>query len=230
MLSVNGITKHYGEQMGVRNIQFSCGSGEIISVIGPNGSGKSTLLRIIAGILEADEGSVQLDGHDVKETAVRKATGYMPDSMELARGLTVRNFFHMISDYKYGGKYKEEFEKAMGKLGLLTYAQIAFDRLSLGNQKKVSMIAALMGNPLLVILDEPTNGVDTSGILALKQYIREAKKRGSIILVSSHILDFAESIADTAIFLKNGEIAATEKNRGQWESVYRRCLCHMKYI
>ena len=222
MLSVNGITKRYGERMGVRNIQFSCGSGEIISVIGPNGSGKSTLLRIIAGTLKGDAGSVLLDGHDAKETDVKRATGYMPDSMELARGLTVRNFFHMISDYKYGGKYKEEFEKAMKEFGLSSCEHTAFDRLSMGNQKKVSMIAALTGNPRLVILDEPTNGVDTSGILVLKQYIRETKKRGSIVLVSSHMLDFAESIADTAVFLKNGEIAATEKNRGQWENVYRR--------
>ena len=128
----------------------------------------------------------------------------------------------MISDYKYGGKYKEEFEKAMKEFGLSSCEHTAFDRLSMGNQKKVSMIAALTGNPRLVILDEPTNGVDTSGILVLKQYIRETKKRGSIVLVSSHMLDFAESIADTAVFLKNGEIAATEKNRGQWENVYRR--------
>lgn len=95
----------------------------------------------------------------------------------------------------------------------------------MGNQRKVAMLAAFLGNPRLIILDEPTNGVDTAGIIALKQAIRKAQDMGSIIIVSSHILDFVSKISDNNIFLKDGRIGAMEKESGKLEEMYQRLYC-----
>lgn len=111
MLSVNGVTKHYNGKTGVGNITFSCKDGEVVALIGPNGAGKTTLLKIMAGVLKAEEGSVWMDGCDTRKYENRKQIGYMPDKMELARGLTVKDFLCMVSDYKYGGRFKEEIEQ-----------------------------------------------------------------------------------------------------------------------
>lgn len=221
MLSVNKVTKYYDGQNGIGNIDFSCKNGEAAAIIGPNGAGKSTLLKIMAGILKADEGSVLIDGFDTGKYENRRLIGYMPDKMELARGLTVKNFLHMVCDYKYGGRFREDAEQAVLMFGLEAYQNRAFQKLSMGNQKKAAIIAAFLGNPRLIILDEPTNGVDTAGIIALKQSIRAAREAGSILVVSSHILDFVSRISDINLFLKDGKIAAIEKENKNLEEKYR---------
>lgn len=221
MLAVNGLTKYYDGQNGIEDIHFSCQCGEVAAVIGSNGAGKSTLLRILAGVLKAEAGFVTLDGRDTGEYESRKLIGYMPDQMELARGLTVKNFLHMVSDYKYGGGFKEELEQAVAAFGLEACQNRAFHKLSMGNRKKAAMIAAFLGNPRLLILDEPTNGVDAAGIIALKQSIRAARDKGSIVVISSHILDFVSSISDSYIFLKDGRMAAVGKEGEELEERYR---------
>lgn len=221
MLSINGVTKSYDGQNGIKDIDFTCRKGEVLALIGPNGAGKSTLLKIIAGVLRADKGSVLLDGCDTREYGNRKQIGYMPERVELASGLVVRDFLYMVSDYKYGGRFKEEVEQAIMLFGLAEYQNQEFRKLSMGNQKKAAIVAAFMGNPQLVILDEPTNGVDTLGIIALKQSIRTAQEKGSIVIVSSHILDFISKISDNNIFLKDGRIAAMEKENEKLEDKYK---------
>lgn len=221
MLSVNEITKYYDGKNGIGNIHFSCEEGEVISIIGPNGAGKSTLLKIMAGVLKADGGSVLIDGHNTGEYETRREIGYMPDQMELARGLTVRNFLHMVSDYKYGGQFQEEIEQAFSLFGLSAYENQKFHKLSMGNQKKTAIVAAFLGSPRLIILDEPTNGVDTAGIIALKQSVKKAQEKGSIVVISSHILDFVSTISNRSIFLKDGRIAAVETGSEELEEKYR---------
>lgn len=221
MLSVSGVTKHYDGKNGISDICFSCEDGETAAIIGPNGAGKSTLLKVMAGILKADEGSVLINGYDMREYANRKRIGHMPDRMELSRRLTPREFLHMISDYKYGGRFKEEIEQALSAFGLTEYQNQDFQKLSMGNQKKTAIIAAFLGDPQLIILDEPTNGVDTAGIITLKEYIRAAQKEGKIIVFSSHILDFTDGISDNNIFLKNGRIADATREKGKLEEKYR---------
>ena len=221
MLAVNGLTKYYDGQNGIEDIHFSCQCGEVAAVIGPNGAGKSTLLRILAGVLKADAGFVTLDGCDTGEYESRKLIGYMPDQMELARGLTVKNFLYMVSDYKFGGGFKAELEQAVAAFGLETCQNRAFHKLSMGNRKKAAMIAAFLGNPRLLILDEPTNGVDAAGIIALKQSIRAARDKGSIVVISSHILDFVSSISNSYVFLRDGRMAAVGKEGEELEERYR---------
>lgn len=219
MLSVEGVTKYYDGKTGIQDISFSCRNGEIAAVIGSNGAGKSTLLKIMAGVLKADTGSVLIDGCDTGEYKNRKQIGYMPDKMELARGLTVRNFLNMVSDYKYEGKYKEEWKQAVIAFGLELYQDREFGKLSLGNQKKAAIIAAVLGSPRLVILDEPANGVDAEGIAALKQTVKALQDLGSIVVVSSHVLDFLREISHTNIYLQDGKMAqkGTHLNGGRDE-------------
>ncbi|MCM1261555.1 MAG: ABC transporter ATP-binding protein [Butyrivibrio sp.] len=221
MLTINGVTKCYDGQNGIRDIDFSCKKGEVIALIGPNGAGKSTLLKVMAGVLKADKGCVLLDGCDTREYENRKQIGYMPDKMELAYGLTLKDFLHMVSDYKYDGRFREETGQALSMFGLSDYQNHEFCKLSMGNQKKAAIIAAFMGNPPLIILDEPTNGIDTMGIIALKQAIKAAQEMGSIVVISSHILDFVSTISDNNIFLKDGRIAAVEKENVKLEEKYK---------
>lgn len=221
MLSVNGITKYYDHQNGIEDISFSCEAGEVVSIIGPNGSGKSTLLKVMAGVMPADQGSVFIDEYDTADFMSRKEIGYMPDNFELTHDLTGRTFLYMISDYKFGGKFKEDIHKAARDFELMEYWDKSFGRLSMGNKKKISMIAAFIGNPKLIILDEPTNGVDASGIITLKRYIEMAVQKGSIVIVSSHMLDFVSKIAASNIFLKKGKIIAVENREQQLEEIYR---------
>lgn len=221
MLSVNGVTKMYDYQNGIEEISFSCKSGDVVSIIGPNGSGKSTLLKIMAGVLPADQGSVYIGEHDTAEFESRRKIGYMPDDFELMQDLTGKAFLYMISDYKYGGRFKEDIDKAVKDFELAQYIDKKFGKLSMGNKKKLSMIAAFIGKPELIILDEPTNGVDASGIITLKQYIETAQKNGSIVIVSSHILDFVSKIATNNIFLKKGKIITVENSKQQLEDIYK---------
>lgn len=221
MLTINDVTKCYDGQNGIRDIDFSCKKGEVIALIGPNGAGKSTLLKVMAGVLKADKGCVLLDGYDTREYENRKQIGYMPDKMELAYGLTLKDFLHMVSDYKYDGRFREETGQALSMFGLSDYQNQEFRKLSMGNQKKTAIIAAFMGNPPLIILDEPTNGIDTMGIIALKQAIKAAQEAGSIVFVSSHILDFVSTISDNNIFIKDGRIAAVEKDNLKLEETYK---------
>lgn len=221
MLIVKEITKIYGEQAGIREMSFSAADGDVIAVIGPNGAGKSTLLKIIAGVLKADTGSAWIGDLNTADYSTRKSIGYMPEDYELSHKLTARCFLYMISDYKYEGKFKADIDKAIVDFRLAQSVDKPFAKLSMGMQKKVAMIAAFTGRPKLIILDEPTNGVDTSGIIALKQYIRAAKEAGSVLVISSHILDFVGSVSDSNIFLKGGRIAAVEKCKDILEEKYR---------
>ena len=222
MLIVKKITKNYANQDGIQDISFTADEGDVVAVIGPNGAGKSTLLKIIAGVLKGDAGSVMLGDLNITDFSTRKSIGYMPENYELSHKLTVKSFLYMISDYKFEGKFKNDIDKAIADFGLAQYMDKPFAKLSLGMKKKTAMIAAFIGRPKLIILDEPTNGVDTSGILTLKRYMKAAKEESSIIVISSHILDFVGSIADSNVFLKDGRIAAIEKCNENLEKKYQR--------
>lgn len=222
MLTVKEITKSYAKKDGIQDISFTADEGDVVAVIGPNGAGKSTLLKIIAGVLRADAGSVRIGDLGISDFSARKTIGYMPENYELSHKLTVKCFLYMISDYKFEGKFKDAIDKSIADFGLAQYRDKPFAKLSMGMQKKAAMIAAFIGRPQLIILDEPTNGVDTSGILSLKNYVKAAKEDGSVIVISSHILDFVGSISDSNIFLKDGKIAAIEKCNENLERKYQR--------
>ncbi len=222
MLEVEQVSKIYSENAGVRDICFTLGSGEIVSIIGPNGSGKTTLLNMIAGILKADKGKIALNNMDIEELETRKQIGYLPDTISVNPRIKVIDLLHMVSDYKFNGMFKEEIEKNLITYHLDTYRDQKFGNLSMGIKKKVGILIVFMGAPNLIILDEPTNGMDTHGILQLKNNILEAKEKGSTILISSHILDFVNSIVDKSLFLKDMKLDTIVSNKENLEDIYKR--------
>ena len=222
LLEIRDITKLYSDELGVKKISFLAAEGKIISLIGPNGAGKSTLLNIIAGALYPNKGEVLLNSEDVRKPEAKKYIGYMPDNISVNPKIKTKELLYIISDYKYEGRYKTEIAQAMEDYKIQKYANIEFRKLSMGTKKKLGMIIAFMGMPPLIILDEPTNGVDTEGILKLKENIMVAKKKGSIIIVSSHILDFIDAIADQNIFLKDGIIQKIAGKEEDLEKIYQK--------
>lgn len=222
MLEVREATKLYAHDFGINQMSFSAEKGEIISFIGPNGAGKSTILNIVAGALYPDGGEVLLDGQDVRASDTKKRIGYMPDIIQVNPKIKMKELLYIISDYKYEGRYKPEIERALADYKIVEYSNKKFGQLSMGTKKKLGMVIAFLGFPKLIILDEPTNGVDTEGILSLKDNITKAKENGSIVVVSSHILDFVGAIADRNIFLKNGEIEKIAGDEEDLEKIYER--------
>lgn len=222
MLKVKAISKMYSANKGVKDITFSIDSGEVVALIGPNGSGKTTLLNILAGVLKADDGTVCLDGLMNDKIEVRKNIGFLPDSIIINPKTRVLDLLNIVSDYKYKGDYKEEIDKELDAYRISDYKKARFGDLSLGMQKKVGLIIAFMGTPSLIILDEPTNGIDTNGIIRLKDNIREAKEKGSSVVISSHILDFVNTVADRSLFLKNTQLDTIVTGNENLESVYKK--------
>lgn len=210
MLEIKEISKYYGKNRGIMALNLNCKAGEVVSLIGPNGSGKSTSLRGIAGIMRLDEGKVLLDGNDTMFPATKKDIGYLPEKMSVDGKMTPYEVLEMVNVLKndsFYGSEEESIQMMLHDFDLWKERHSKIRHLSVGMRKKLGIIIAFMGFPKLIILDEPTNGVDTKGIITLKKYMQRAKKKNCTILVSSHILDFISTISTTNIFLKDGRVA-----------------------
>lgn len=222
MLEIKNVSKIYAPNAGVKDISFSVKGGQILALIGPNGSGKSTLLNMISGVLRPDSGQVLLNEMDVADIKTRGSIGYLPDHITVNPQIKVLDLLYIVSDYKYHGQYKDEIEKYIAEYRLEKYCNEKFYKLSMGTKKKVGILLAFMGTPDLIILDEPTNGMDTHGILQLKSSILKAREQGSIVLISSHILDFVGSIAERSLFLKDMRLAENTEQGADLEEIYKR--------
>lgn len=220
MLEIKNVKKLYTSTTGIKEISLICKEGETVALIGPNGVGKSTVLKIVSGIMRADEGVVLLNGKNTAQFSTRQNIGYMPENLSVGKKISAKELLYLISDYKYKGKYKEEINESIKNYNLEKQSNTPICKLSMGSKKKVAAIIAFMGNPELIILDEPTNGVDTAGIICMKRDIMVAKNRGCSIMVSSHILDFVGSIADKSVFLKNGQIENIVETKENLEEIY----------
>lgn len=221
MLEVKGIQKLYSPNVGIEDFSLVCNKGEIFSLIGPNGSGKSTVLKMILGSLKPDQGEVLLNQVNTLEFSVREKIGYLPENLRVGEKITAKELLYLVSDYKFKGQYKEHIEASIKRYKIEEHCHKAFNKLSMGTQKKIGIILAFMGCPDLIILDEPTNGIDTAGIIALKYDIIEAREKGGIVIISSHILDFVCSVSNKNIFLKDGLIGKIEESKNNLEDIYR---------
>lgn len=210
MLEVINISKSYGTTKVLDDISIQFEEGKVSSIIGKNGVGKTTFLDIIAGFSCPSSGKVLLDSLPISQLNTRKHIGYMKDSVQLSGKITIDEFLYLISRTKYNGENMDQCNQMMEELQLTEYLGKYYHELSLGNKRKVNMIAAFIGFPKLILLDEPTNGIDSHGLIMLKRYIVKAKENGSIIILSSHILDFVSNISDVHYFLSNNKIEKTE--------------------
>lgn len=221
MIKLENITKTYNHANGVKHISFTCPAKSVTSVIGPNGAGKSTILKLIAGLIVPDEGKVTLDNNNTGQYEIRKKIGFMPEKIETGKKVKLKDFFHILCDLKYNGGYREDLTTAVKRYQITDCLENYVDELSLGTRRKIAIILAFLGNPDVIILDEPTNGVDTQGIITLKEDIAAAREREAVVLISSHILDFVGTVADQCVFLKNGGIEKIVTGNSSLEDIYR---------
>lgn len=205
-LEINHITKLYENNCGIRDISVTIEEGEIVAFIGPNGVGKSTLVRAVSGLTKISEGEVTLNGVSALEPACKKQIGYLQEDLSFYDKMTVYEILDFICRVKFDGKYHETIDGYLQAYDLYDKRNTLVNNLSLGMKRKLSIVMALLGDTELIILDEPTNGVDTAGILQLKHDLSEHTAKGGIVIVTSHILDWIEKICTRCIFIKDGVI------------------------
>ena len=213
MIEVKNITKKYGNFIAVENISFTVKDGEIVGLLGPNGAGKSTTMNMITGYIEPTDGEIIVNGYNIskKPKKAKMQIGYMPENVPLYTDLTVREFVSYMAELKLveKNKRKEEIEQAIKETGLEEVQNKLIRNLSRGYKQRVSMAGALVGNPEVLILDEPTVGLDPKQIIEIRNVIKELGKKHTIIL-SSHILPEVSQICEKVIIINKGKIVAID--------------------
>ena len=213
MIEVKNITKKYGSFTAVDNISFKIEEGEIIGLLGPNGAGKSTTMSMITGYIEPTEGEIKVEGYDIskKPKKAKAQIGYMPEGVPLYSDLTVKEFVTYMAELKKVDRKtrKEKVEKIIEQTGLKDVEKKLTRNLSRGYKQRVSMAGALVGEPKILILDEPTVGLDPKQITEIRSLIKELGKTHTIIL-SSHILSEVSQICNKVIIINKGKIVAID--------------------
>lgn len=213
MIEIQNLTKKYGQIVAVNNISFNVQKGEILGFLGPNGAGKSTTMNIITGYLPATSGTVKVDGFDIltHPDEVKKRIGYLPEAPPLYRDMTVTEFLKFVSNLKYVPKKKQKGQMAdiMELVGLTDHRKRLVGNLSKGYKQRVGLAQALIGNPEVLILDEPTVGLDPKQIIEIRRVIKALSQERTIIL-SSHILPEVSAICERIVIINKGNIAAED--------------------
>lgn len=211
-IEVKGLTKIYGQQKAVDNISFSVKKGEIVGFLGPNGAGKSTTMKIITGYLLADEGKAVVDGIDVTEEPLesKKKIGYLPEANPLYHEMYVREYLDFVADVHEVKNKKERIEKVIRTVGLTLESKKKVGQLSKGYKQRVGLAAALIHSPDVLILDEPTTGLDPNQIIEIREVIKTLGQ-DKTVLFSSHILQEVEAICDRVIIINHGKLVADDK-------------------
>lgn len=213
MIEVKDLTKRYGQHVGVEDLNFTVNKGEILGFLGPNGAGKSTTMNIITGYLSATEGSVSVDGHDILEEPqeVKKRLGYLPEAPPLYYDMTVREYLSFVGDIKKVDRKtkKVSLEKIMEVVRIEEVYKRLIKNLSKGYRQRVGLAQALIGNPPVLILDEPTIGLDPKQIIEIRNLIKDLGKEHTIIL-SSHVLPEVTAVCERVIIIHRGKIVASD--------------------
>ena len=219
MIEVKHVTKKYGKTIAVEDISFTIKEGEIVGLLGPNGAGKSTTMNILTGFIEQTEGDVIIDGYNMlkKPMKAKKEIGYMPEGVPLYTDLTVKEFVTYMAELKKVDKKtkKEQVEKVLNATGIQNVKNKLIKNLSRGYKQRVSMAGALVGEPKILILDEPTVGLDPKQITEIRNLIKDLGKQHTVIL-SSRILSEVSQICNKVIIINKGKIVAidTPENLG----------------
>lgn len=213
MIEVKNVTKKYGSFFAVRNINFEIKEGEIVGFLGRNGAGKTTTMNMITGLIEPTSGQILVGGYDVdkKPKNVKKQIGYMPEDTPLYPDLTVKEFVTYMADLKMipRKEKKAAIEKAIKSTGLELVQNNLTKILSRGYKQRVSMAGAIVGDPKILILDEPTVGLDPKQVVEIRELIKSFRKDHTVIL-SSHILSEISQICEKIIIIDKGEIVAVD--------------------
>lgn len=212
MIKVEHLTKRYGSHLAVDDISFEVNEGEILGFLGPNGAGKSTTMNILTGYLSSTNGTITINGHDILEepNEAKASIGYLPEHPPLYLDMTVREYLDFMFDLK---QCKFNRRKHIAEICKLMQIEHVYDRLiknlSKGYRQRVGFAQALIGNPPVLVLDEPTVGLDPNQIIEIRALIKNLGKHHTVIL-SSHILQEIEAVCDRIIIINNGKVVADD--------------------
>jgi len=210
---VDKLTKSYGSQRVVDQLQFSVHRGEVFALLGPNGAGKTTTVETLEGYRTADAGTIRVLGmdprHDAKE--LKPQIGIMLQQDGLYPGLTVCEVLRLFAGYY---EHAQDIDRLLERVGLTTSAKTRCRRLSGGQKRRLALAVALVGNPTLVFLDEPTAGMDPQARLATWEIIRDLKHNGATVLLTTHMMDEAERLADRVAIIDHGQLIALDTPSG----------------
>ena len=212
MIEVSHLTKRYGRHCAVDDISFTVQDGGIYGLLGPNGAGKSTTMNVITGYLSPTSGTVRIDGHDIVEEPqeAKACIGYLPEQPPLYTDMTVAEYLQFVAELK-GVKRKSEreaeIERAMGRTGLEDVMDRLIRNLSKGYRQRVGIAATLLGNPKVIILDEPTVGLDPAQMIEIRSLIHDLGETHTVIL-SSHILSEVQAVCDRVLIIAHGKLIA----------------------
>lgn len=213
MIEVKNLSKHYGAKKAVDDISFTVKDGEIVGFLGPNGAGKTTTMNIITGYISPTSGEVIIDGKNTMENSreARKNIGYLPEQPPLYADMTVREYLDFVFDLKRAEGDKElHIDSVCEKVRIKDVSGRLIKNLSKGYKQRVGLAEALIGNPKILILDEPTVGLDPGQIIEIRNLIKELGKNHTVIL-SSHILSEISAVCDDIIIINGGKIVASDK-------------------
>src|SRR5690606_27433236 len=209
-IQVENITKTYGEQKALNNISFKIEKGEIVGFLGPNGAGKSTMMKILTTFIPASEGVATVNGFEVHkdDISVKKSVGYLPEHNPLYLDMYVREY--LLFNAGIYNIPKSEVDSVIEKTGLTPEANKKIGQLSKGYRQRVGLANALLHNPEVLILDEPTTGLDPNQLIEIRQVIKNVGKEKTVLL-STHIMQEVEAICDRVIIINKGEIVLDKK-------------------
>jgi ABC-2 type transport system ATP-binding protein len=209
-IKVLAVSKIYNTQKALHTISFSADKGQIIGFLGPNGAGKSTMMKILTGFIKPNEGDVFVDDIDVLQNPIeaKRIIGYLPEHNPLYKDMYVREYLQFqASIYKVD---KSQIENCIKKVGLTAEAHKKIHQLSKGYQQRLGLAAAILHNPTVLILDEPTTGLDPNQLVEIRALIKELGKEKTV-LFSTHIMQEVEAVCDRVIIIKQGEILVDKK-------------------
>ncbi|WP_242920142.1 ABC transporter ATP-binding protein [Pontibacter liquoris] len=205
MIAIENLSKSYGRLQVLRNVSVSFGPGKVVSIIGPNGTGKTTMIKCLLGMVLPDGGDVKLNGQSVlRQHAYRSQLGYMPQIGRYPENMKIRQVFNMLKDIRKDAPVLDE--ELVGLYGLEQLYDKRMGSLSGGTRQKVSAALAFLFNPQVLILDEPTAGLDPISAEILKSKILKEKKKGKLVLITSHIMSEVEEVADEVLCLMDGHL------------------------
>ena len=212
MLEINKITKRYGSQLALDNVSFPVDKGEIVGLLGPNGAGKSTLMKIVTCFIPPSEGSVTVCGHSIYDDplAVRRCIGYLPEHNPLYLEMYVREFLRFAAGVFHLDNVAQRVEEVIAQTGLTPEADKKIGQLSKGYRQRVGLAQALIHDPEVLILDEPTTGLDPNQLEEIRALIRTVGKQ-KVVLLSTHIMQEVEAMCSRAIIINRGRIVSDDK-------------------
>jgi ABC-2 type transport system ATP-binding protein len=216
MIKIDGLTKRYGQHTVVDNLSFDCTPGEVLGFLGPNGAGKSTTMKMLTGFVAPSSGSASVCGHDIADNALeaRRKLGYLPEGAPCYPEMTPKTFLEFIADIREltGERRRQRLDEVIARLHLESVLNQSIDTLSKGFKRRVGLAQAILHDPQVLLLDEPTDGLDPNQKHEVRQLI-QSMAADKLIVISTHILEEVEAVCSRAIIISSGKILADDTPR-----------------